>query len=64
MKAGHTNLLREKQIFAGKLINMPIVDNFFTYSSRLMWWESEGYGSQKPDILSPEKVINNFYDGI
>jgi hypothetical protein len=59
MKAGHTNLLREKQIFAGEIINMPIVDNFFSCISAIMRWESEGYGTQKHDKLSPNKVINN-----
>jgi hypothetical protein len=59
MKAGHTNFLREKQIFAGEIINMPIVDNFFSCISAIMRWESEGYGSQKHDKLSPNKVINN-----
>ena len=39
MEAGHTNLLREKQILLEKIINMPIVDNFFSCISAIMWWE-------------------------
>lgn len=59
MRTGHTNFLREKQIFAGEIINIPIVDNFFSCISVIMGWESEGYNTQKHDKVSPNKVINN-----
>ena len=59
MRTGHTNFLREKQIFAGEIINIPIVDNFFSCISVLMWWEWVGYNTQKHDKVSPNKVINN-----
>ena len=39
MGTGHTNLLREKQILLEKIINMPIVDNFFSCISAIMRWE-------------------------
>jgi len=39
METGHTNLLREKQILLEKIINMPIVDNFFSCISAIMRWE-------------------------
>ena len=59
MEAGNTNLLREKQILLEKIINMPIVDNFFSCISAIMRWEWVGYDTQKHDKLSPNKVINN-----
>lgn len=39
MGTGNTNLLREKQILLEKIINMPIVDNFFSCISAIMRWE-------------------------